>query len=52
MPETRDAYLIAMTGWGTDDVAARVQAGAFDRHLVKPLSADTLTGVLDMVRHA
>jgi CheY-like chemotaxis protein len=52
MPETRDAYLIAMTGWGTDDIRARVEAGAFDRHLVKPLSADTLTGVLDMVRHA
>jgi two-component system CheB/CheR fusion protein len=52
MPETRDTYLIAMTGWGTDDVRARVEAGGFDRHLVKPLTADVLTHVLDAVRGA
>ena len=52
MPETRDTYLIAMTGWGTDDVRARVEAGGFDRHLVKPLTADVLTNALDAVRGA
>jgi len=52
MPETRDTYLIAMTGWGTDDVRARVAAGGFDRHLVKPLTADVLTNALDAVRGA
>jgi hypothetical protein len=41
--------LIAMTGWTTDDVRARCEAGAFDRHLVKPLSAIVLTNVLDSV---
>jgi two-component system, chemotaxis family, CheB/CheR fusion protein len=49
MPETRDTYLIAMTGWGTDEVRARVEAGAFDRHLVKPLSATVLSDVLSSV---
>jgi two-component system CheB/CheR fusion protein len=52
MPETRDTYLIAMTGWGSDDVRARVEAGGFDRHLVKPLTADVLTNALDAVRGA
>jgi len=52
MPETRDTYLIAMTGWGTDDVRARVEAGGFDRHLIKPLTADVLTNALDAVRGA
>ena len=52
MPETRDTYLIAMTGWGTDDVRARVEAGGFDRHLIKPLTADVLTNALDAVRSA
>jgi CheY-like chemotaxis protein len=49
MPETRDTYLIAMTGWGTDDVRARIQAAAFDRHLIKPLSAAMLTSALGAV---
>lgn len=51
MPETRDTYLIAMTGWSTDDVRAQIQAGGFDRHLVKPLSADMLTSALGEVRN-
>ena len=50
MPETRDTYLIAMTGWGTDEIRARVEACGFDRHLVKPLSADALTSALGAVR--
>ena len=50
MPETRDTYLIAMTGWGTDEIRARVEAGGFDRHLVKPLSANVLTDALGAVR--
>jgi len=52
MPGTRDTYLIAMTGWGTDDIRARVEAGGFDRHLVKPLSAEVLTSALGAVRTA
>lgn len=46
VPETRDTYLIAMTGWSTDEIRKQVQAGGFDLHLVKPLSADTLTDAL------
>ena len=49
MPETRHAFLIAMTGWGTDEIRARVEAGGFDRHLLKPLSASVLSDVLASV---
>jgi CheY-like chemotaxis protein len=52
MPETRDAYLIAMTGWATDDVRARIESGAFNRHLVKPLSAVVLSDVLDSIQRS
>jgi two-component system CheB/CheR fusion protein len=51
MPETRDTYLIAMTGWSTDEIRAQIQAGGFHRHFVKPLSADTLTSALGEVRN-
>src|SRR3954468_21357096 len=37
---TRDALLIAMTGWDTEEHAERARAAGFDRHLVKPLSVD------------
>lgn len=53
MPETRDTYLIAMTGWGSDEIRARTEAGGFHRHLIKPLSIDTLSSALGAVeRHA
>lgn len=45
-PETRDSVLIAMTGWGDDDhYVSSFQAG-FDRHLIKPLSIETLMDAL------
>jgi len=50
MPETRDAFLIAMTGWGAGEYSARVSAAGFDLHLVKPVSVDTLIGALEMAR--
>jgi DNA-binding response OmpR family regulator len=44
--ETRDSVLIAMTGWGDDDhYVSSFQAG-FDRHLIKPLSIETLMDAL------
>jgi two-component system CheB/CheR fusion protein len=52
LPETRNAYLIAMTGWGTDDVRERVAAGGFDCHLVKPLSVVVLSNVLASVHRS
>jgi two-component system CheB/CheR fusion protein len=46
LPETRDALLIAMTGWATEEHAQRARAAGFDKHLVKPLSVDVLVDAL------
>lgn len=46
MPATHDCLLIAMTGWATDEHAARARAAGFDKHLVKPISVDALTSAL------
>ncbi|PYP75050.1 MAG: response regulator [Gemmatimonadetes bacterium] len=49
--ETRDSVLIAMTGWGDDaHYVSSFQAG-FDRHLIKPLTVETLMDAL-MATHA
>ena len=50
MDETRDARLIAMTGWGTDECASLSRDAGFDLHLVKPLSIATLTAALATAR--
>jgi len=46
LPETRDALLIAMTGWATEEHERRARAAGFNKHLVKPLSVDMLVGAL------
>jgi PAS domain S-box-containing protein len=38
----RDVVLIAVTGWGQDDVRQRVQESGFNAHLVKPIEIATL----------
>jgi CheY-like chemotaxis protein len=40
---TRDTWLIAMTGWATEESASRTRDAGFDLHLVKPLSVHELT---------
>ena len=35
--------LVAVTGWGQDEDRAMSQAAGFDRHLVKPVSFETLS---------
>lgn len=50
MCETRNARLIAMTGWATDECAALTRNAGFDMHLVKPLSVGTLTAALAPAR--
>ena len=50
MPETRDATLIALTGWGADDVMDEVRDAGFDLHIVKPLSFDAMLAALATVR--
>jgi hypothetical protein len=46
MAVTRDARLIAMTGWATEESESRTRDAGFDLHLVKPLSINELTNAL------
>jgi PAS domain S-box-containing protein len=41
-PWGRAATLIALTGYGGDDVRERTESAGFNRHLVKPLDIDVL----------
>jgi CheY-like chemotaxis protein len=40
--QTKDAWLIAMTGYGQDTDRSRSQEAGFDYHLVKPVDAEEL----------
>jgi CheY-like chemotaxis protein len=50
MVSTRGAFLIALTGWDSDDIVARARSAGFDRHLVKPLSLEGMLAVLSEAR--
>ncbi len=39
-------HLIALTGWGQDDVRARVLESGFDAHLIKPIDVRVLARLL------
>jgi CheY-like chemotaxis protein len=41
-PETKDATIIAVTGYGMDGDKAKAQAAGFDFHVLKPASATDL----------
>lgn len=43
---TRAALLVAVTGFGHDDVAGRVRQSGFDLHLLKPVDPDVLFDLL------
>ena len=49
-PETRDAVLIAMTGWGQPQDKRRSARAGFHRHFVKPIEPDDLEKYLDEIR--
>ena len=42
----RDAHLIALSGFGTEDDRRRSAQSGFDAHIVKPIDPNTLPGVL------
>ncbi len=46
MTETRDAILIALTGYGQADDIERSQSAGFNYHLLKPLDFDQLSNLL------
>jgi two-component system CheB/CheR fusion protein len=42
---TRNAVLVAVTGYGRDEDRHRSRDAGFDHHLVKPVSYDALKGI-------
>ena len=49
-PATRHLWLLAVTGYGTDDDRRRALAAGFDEHVAKPVEPDALDALLQ--RHA
>ena len=47
MPETRDAHLVAVSGYGQQKDRERSAAAGFDQHLVKPVDPARLTDVIN-----
>ena len=45
-PAGRKAVLVALTGWGQDEVLRRVKEAGFNRHLTKPASMADLEALL------
>lgn len=46
MPETREALLIALTGYGEAESRMRSKKAGFDHHVVKPADIDALLGLI------
>lgn len=46
-PETRAAFLIALTGYGQDDDRRRALEAGFDAHLLKPVDLEALRRLLE-----
>ena len=42
MPALAHAFIVAMTGYGSDEDRAQAQAAGFDQYLVKPADLDLL----------
>jgi CheY-like chemotaxis protein/two-component sensor histidine kinase len=47
LPETQDAMLIALTGYGRAEDRERSQSAGFNHHLLKPISLGTLLALLN-----
>src|SRR5262249_35500227 len=43
---TRNVLLIALTGWGQEEVRSRVEAAGFDAHMIKPVDFALLHRIL------
>jgi two-component system, chemotaxis family, CheB/CheR fusion protein len=37
IPETADAFMVALTGWGQEEDRIRARDAGFDHHMVKPV---------------
>ena len=45
-PWCAQTVVVAVTGWGRDDDRQRTRMAGFDRHLIKPVAPDVITGIL------
>ncbi len=45
-PETAEAVLVALTGWGSEDDKRKSREAGFDWHLTKPVELDAVQGIL------
>ncbi len=45
-PDTREALIIAVSGYGQDEDRRRSTQAGFDYHFIKPVNFETLLGVL------
>jgi len=52
LPATRDAYLVALTGYGHESDRERVRESGFDRHELKPIAPDVLDELIRARRGA
>jgi len=50
LPMTRDALLIAMTGYGQRKDELRARQAGFDHHLIKPVEFDLFETILAAAR--
>jgi CheY-like chemotaxis protein len=50
MPDTADAVLVALTGYGQGRDRRDAQAAGFDHHLVKPASMEQIEEILAQAR--
>ncbi|HEX4885383.1 MAG TPA: ATP-binding protein [Casimicrobiaceae bacterium] len=48
-PQTRDAFLVAVTGWGQERDRELARDAGFDRHFVKPVGVEQIVEVLSTV---
>jgi CheY-like chemotaxis protein len=48
--DTREAVLVALTGWGAKDDRARSRQAGFDHHLTKPAGLAAVDGLLAQLR--
>jgi CheY-like chemotaxis protein len=46
LPETAHAHVVAVTGYGQDDIRQRATEAGFHRHLIKPVSLAELNQII------
>jgi CheY-like chemotaxis protein len=51
MPETEEAVLVAVTGYGQWEDKERAKAAGFDHHVVKPINLTEITALIASLGH-